>query len=125
VFGRDSSLGIGEMKISTAARLLGYDSSNPVHRAVIIKMLKDPQTAIFLVAKELKRIKDARPGISTTVLLSDYNRGLSRSNEPTEVGLRSAPYSGLIQQALGMDDATAASTIVRCNGAYHFANQCQ
>jgi hypothetical protein len=125
MFGKDTSLGIGEMKISTAARLLGYDPSNPIHRATIMMMLRDRETAILLVGMELKRIKEARPGISTEVLLSDYNRGLSSSDDTTEVGLRSGGHLGMIARALGMDDATAASTIVRCNGAYHFANQCQ
>jgi len=92
LLGSNISFGIGEMKVETAAPLLGLDPEKITqqNRGLIVGTLQKPKSAIMLVAMELKRLKDARGEVLTGALLaSAYNTGNSNMQELTEVGIRS------------------------------------
>ncbi len=122
------SFGVGEMKTATAASLLGLDYANLdlAGRVQLFALLDTPASALILVALELQRIKTLRGDVPDPVLLSMYNLGPSGyKSGVSSRARRSGEYILEIKRALAMDDGTAASTVVRCNGAYSFAGQCQ
>jgi hypothetical protein len=103
-FGSNRSFGIGEMKIETAAPHLGMDPEQLTNeqRAEIVKKLENPESAILLVALELKRLKDERTDyyFPASLLGSAYNTGDPDIESPTEVGLRGFEYYKEIGDAL-------------------------
>ncbi len=118
------SFGIVEMKVSTAAEVLGWDPTNlsGEQRNRIQNMLTNPVEALVLAALYLDYLKQQRPGASIDVILSDYTRGLSDSNQITDVASRSGSFLPRIQSALNSGDPFLK--VVNCGGRYRFADQC-
>ena len=103
--GTNRSLGIGEMKTGTAARILGLDlgSLAKADRQELVRVLTNPGTALNLVAAELADIKSARGGaISGPLLMSAYNTGNRNQSSVTIVGARSSRHLVAIMGALGI-----------------------
>ena len=125
MFGQDGSYGLGEMKASTAARLLGFenfDSLTPEQRRQVHEALIDPIASLVLIARHLDELKQQLPNSTTPKIMNAYNRGVANAGSMGEVAQRSGPYSSDIAGALA---AGSGPKVVRCNGAFKFENQCQ
>jgi hypothetical protein len=122
--GGNSSLGIGEMKISTAAPHLGFDPSNltSADRRLIAEHLRNPDTAIRLVAMEIARLKAIKTPSSLQELGTAYNYGKFAGEKG--VGTRSRGYESVFADLL-RGASVFDNKVVRCNGGYKFERQCK
>jgi RHS repeat-associated protein len=125
LFGRMSgTFGIGEMKVSTAATLVGLDSktmnAGQLHQVLVL--LGDPFQSIQLIALYLDKLKKENPDATDEELLQLYNSGVKGPIEPDSVAARSAAVLPSITEFVthGPDP----QGVVICNGGFHFQRDC-